>query len=222
MKITLLCSEPNHPVNEYLVRWIAANGNKHDVLLVRSRAELVGGQILFLISCSEVISFTDRLLFDVTLVLHASDLPRGRGWSPHIWEIIGGADQITVCLLEAEDAVDTGRIWHQITLPIPKHALWMEINDALFSAEVKLIEIAIKNFESIVSKPQRSDIEATYFAKRKPTDSQVDPYRSIAAQFDLIRVCDPERFPAYFELHGYKYKLTLEKISGIKADDQNR
>jgi methionyl-tRNA formyltransferase len=217
MKITLLCTDPNHPVNEYLLSWIAET--EHDVLLARSRAELVGGQILFLISCSEIITFTDRSLFDVSLVLHASDLPRGRGWSPHIWEIIGGADQVTVSLLEAEDAVDTGRIWHKITLPIPKHALWKEINDELFTAEIKLIDFAIANFELIVPTAQRSDIQATYFTKRKPTDSQIDPYRSIISQFDLIRVCDPERFPAYFEFNGYKYKLILEKIGGIKSND---
>lgn len=217
MKITLLCSDPNHPVNEYLKHWIAEHECEHEISLVRSRKELIGGQILFLISCSEIISSADRSAYDASLVLHASDLPRGRGWSPHIWDIIRGVDQITLSLLEAEDAVDSGRLWHQITLPIPKHALWNEINGELFSAEIKLLNFAVEHFQSVAPMPQRSDVEPTYFPKRKPTDSKVDPNGSIASQFDQIRVCDAERFPAYFELHGYKYKLTLEKIGGIES-----
>jgi methionyl-tRNA formyltransferase len=216
VKITLLCSDQNHPVNEYLLRWIAEHESEHEIFLVQSKSELIGGQILFLISCSEIINSTDRAAYDACLVLHASDLPRGRGWSPHIWDIIGGADQVTLSLLEAEDAVDSGRLWHQITFPIPKHALWNEINDELFSAEIKLLNFAVAHFQSVVPTPQRSDVEPTYFTKRKPTDSKIDPNDSIASQFDKIRVCDPDRFPAYFELHGYDYKLTLEKMGGIE------
>ena len=32
-------------------------------------------------------------------------------------------------------------------------------------------------------------------------------------QFDLMRTCDPNRYPAFFELYGKKYKIILEKCS---------
>lgn len=217
MKITLLCSDPSHPINNYLLRWIADHENEHEISLVRSRKALAGGQILFLISCSEIISSKERAAYKTTLVLHASDLPLGRGWSPHTWQIIGGAEQVTLSLLEAEDAVDSGRLWHQIKFPVPKHSLWNEINDQLFSAELELIDFAVEQFESVTPVPQRTDIEPTYFPKRKPVDSRIDPHASIASQFDQIRICDPERFPCYFELYGFTYKLTLEKIGGPES-----
>jgi methionyl-tRNA formyltransferase len=49
---------------------------------------------------------------------------------------------------------------------------------------------------------------------RTPKDSCIDPHRTIAEQFDLIRVCDPIRFPAFFEYRGQKYALKLEKLNG--------
>ena len=67
---------------------------------------------------------------------HASDLPKGRGWSPHIWQVLEGKQEIRVSLLEAEDAVDSGAIWHQNKLVIPQSALWDEVNEALFDAEL--------------------------------------------------------------------------------------
>jgi methionyl-tRNA formyltransferase len=212
MKITLLCSDPNHPVNAYLNPWMIAQQGVHDVELLQSKSQLSGGDLLFLISCSEIIKEADRSKFLATLVLHASDLPKGRGWSPHIWEIVDGAELITLSLLEAEDKVDSGRIWAKRQIGVPKDALWDEINRLLFSAEVELIDLAVKQFGRLRPVLQPNADEATYYPKRTPKDSQLDPNKTIAEQFNLIRVCDPNRFPAFFEIYGKKYKLTLEKL----------
>lgn len=212
MKITLLCSDPNHPVNAYLKPWVNAQQGVHEVDLLQSKALLSGGEILFLISCSEIIKESDRSKFQATLILHASDLPKGRGWSPHIWEIVHGAEHITLSLLEAEDKVDSGKIWAKRQIPVPRDALWDEINHLLFTAEIELIDLAVKNFGQITPALQANLDQAMYYPKRTAQDSQLDPNKTIAEQFNQIRVCDPNRFPAFFELHGKKYKIILEKV----------
>lgn len=211
MKITILCSDTTHPVNGWLVPWAASNGDHHAVDIVRSKHELPGGDLLFLISCSEIVNAHDRQNYRKTLVIHASDLPRGRGWSPHIWQILEGAREITLTLLEAEDKVDSGAIWKKMTVPIPATWLYDEINQAVFDAELKLMDHAIAEFNFIVPVEQDTGIEPTYYPKRTPKDSGIDPNRSITEQFDQIRVCDPTRFPAFFELRGRKYKLIVER-----------
>ena len=108
--------------------------------------------------------------------------------------------------------VDSGRIWKKLRFTVPKHALWDEINTRLFEAEIELIECAVSEFERNFPTAQDASIEANYYPQRTPADSQIDPSQSIASQFDRIRVCDPNRFPAFFELHGKRYKLILEKI----------
>lgn len=212
MKISFLCSDPQHPVNSYLYKWIEKNSTKHTIELARKKDELSGGDILFLVSCSEIINKKDRSSYNKSLVLHASDLPEGRGWSPHIWQIIEGSDEITITLLEAEDKVDSGDIWKKIKFEIPNHALWDEINHRLFEKEIELIDFAVQNFDSIIPTPQSLNIKPKYYPKRTPLDSKLDICRSITSQFDKIRVCDPNRFPAYLEIHGKKFKLTLERI----------
>ena len=91
-------------------------------------------------------------------------------------------------------------------------ALWNEINEILFSAEIDMMKFAVENFEKLSKNKQDQKIEPTYFRKRTPEDSKVDALKSIKEQFDLIRVCDPNRFPAYFEISGVQYKIILEKI----------
>jgi methionyl-tRNA formyltransferase len=212
MKISFLCSDASHPVNAYLDRWISANVARHDITLARRKADLSGGDILFLVSCHEIIHDKVRASYRFTLVLHASDLPLGRGWSPHVWSILNGADTITLTLLEADEKVDSGRILRKLTIPVPKHALWNEINALIFWAEITLIDFAVDQIDQITPTVQGADVEPTYFRRRTPEDSRLDPNQSLAMQFDQIRVCDPNRFPAFFELHGYRYKLTLEKM----------
>jgi methionyl-tRNA formyltransferase len=213
MRISLLCSDENHPVNAYLKQWIADNKAVHTIELVRNKHELSGGEILFMISCSEIINLSDRSIYQSSLVLHASDLPKGRGWSPHIWQILDGAEEITLSLLEAEDKVDSGRIWKKLQIPIPKHALWDEINTSLFEAEIALIDYAVHNFGQLTPKIQDPNIQPNYYSRRKPSHSRIDPTLSIASQFNQLRVCDPHRFPAFFELEGCRYKITLEKLN---------
>lgn len=212
MKITILCTEPEHPVNAYLERWAEQLEGRHSIDLVRSRSQLQGGDFLFLVSCSQIIKSEHREKYKHTLVLHASDLPRGRGWSPHVWEIVNGADAITLSLLEAEDKVDSGRVWLKRVIPIDRTELWHEVNERLFEAEVELINEAVERYHQIQPYSQSDEIEPTYYPKRTPMDSGIDPEKSIAEQFNLIRMCDPQRYPAWFEYLGQKYKLTLEKI----------
>jgi len=211
MKIIILCSAKDHPVNLMLERWMSFHRAQHDIVLVRNKSELVAGDLLFLISCGEIIDAEDRKNFSKTLVIHASDLPKGRGWSPHVWSIIEGASEIVVTLLEAEDKVDSGAIWKKIKIEVPKHFLFCEINEMLFSAEYELMDFAVENFFHVVPVAQTNEAPS-YYPKRSPKDSELDPDKSINSQFDLIRVSDPERYPAFFKMHGHTYKLTVEKI----------
>jgi methionyl-tRNA formyltransferase len=182
----------------------------HAVRLCHNRADLAGGDVLFLVSCSQIVRASERQKYRAVLVLHASDLPQGRGWSPYIWEIVRGASEFTVSLLEASEPVDSGRIWLKAKCRLEGHELLPEIHARLFAAELELMTQAVERFEAMKPQAQQGD-PGPYFRRRTPEDSRLDPERSIAEQFDLLRVVDSERFPAFFELRGHRYRLTIEK-----------
>lgn len=211
MKISILCTDPHHPVVHKLREWIDEMSTKgHAVTLVFDKAELRGGDILFLVSCSQLIRDAEREKYRATLVLHASDLPKGRGWSPYIWAILDGASQITVSLLEASDPVDSGDVWLKTTFPLEGHELLPDINEKLFAAEIQLMSQVVEQFESIEPIPQKGN-PGPYMAKRSPADSRLDPNKTIAEQFNLLRVVDSQRYPAFFDYHGMRYLIKIEK-----------
>ena len=212
MKIEILNTDSDHPINRYLMQLKAKIEKHHSISIIRSPKEVTDGDLLFLVSCNEFVDRRATERFKHALVLHASDLPKGRGWSPHIWELLDGAACITVSLLDAAASIDSCDIYKKVTVDIPRSALWNEINDLLFAAEIQLIEFAIQNFESLQKSPQDSDTTITYYSKRNPKHSKIDPNKPISEQFDLIRVCDPNKFPAHFHYRGETYKIILEKL----------
>lgn len=211
MRIDLLCTDPTHPVVSVLYRWITDRSTEHELRLIHDKSELMDGDLLYLVSCSQLISREERALYTHVMVLHASNLPEGRGWSPHIWEILDGKEGLTMSLLTAEDEVDTGAVWAKRSFSVPRHALHDEINALLFQIELDLMDEGI----TMVSKgeapiPQISE-GASYYPRRTPENSRLDTTRTLAELFDQIRVADPKRFPAFFEMHGQIYELTLKK-----------
>lgn len=212
-KIDFLVTDTEHPVVPKLTNWADAHSEEFCVRIIHERDHLRAGNILFLVSCSEIVSLRERSKYKHSLVLHASDLPLGRGWSPHIWSILEGSQEIVVSLINAEDKVDTGDIWAKKTVFIPEHALYDEINDVLFGAEIDLINTGIRMIQTGGLPIPQIDLEPTYWPRRNPTDSQLDPNQSLKSQFDLIRVSDPKRYPAYFKLHGHNYEVTIRKRS---------
>jgi methionyl-tRNA formyltransferase len=180
-------------------------------LIVHSINDLPkNGDILFLVSCHEKISKKLRSRFDFTLVLHASDLPFGKGWSPHIWALLEGDTKIVLSLLNASDEIDAGDIWKKIIIEIDKYDLFNDINNKIFDGEIELINWACKYIYT--SKPMVQNGKESFYKKRTPSDSEIDANKTILEQFNKIRVCDPKRYPSFFYLDGKKFKLIIERI----------
>ena len=211
MRISILCSDEQHPIYPLLLIWQSNRSKCHNIEVVNRLEKLSGGDILFLISCTEIIRHEVRKKYTLNLVIHESDLPHGRGWSPLAWQILEGKDDIVVSLLEAEDKVDTGAIFVKRHIFVEKHELLNEINIKLFQLKLDLMDFAIENCKSATLTKQ-PDCGASYYNRRTAEDSCINPNETIANQFDLLRICDPDRYPAYFELHGHRYKLVITKI----------
>lgn len=210
--IDVLCPQ-EHPVSALVERWA---DSQEAAIVRRSVDELRGGDFLFLISCAEIIRPEVRDRYRHTLVIHASDLPRDRGWSPHVWAILEGGSQLTVSLLECADPVDSGSIWQQERIILTGTETFDEINALLFDAELRLMDWAVSHCGGR-AKPRPQEGEPTYRRKRTPADSRVNPDQTIAEIFDLLRVCDPDRFPAFFEHRSELYAIRLQKLTSCSS-----
>ena len=69
----------------------------------------------------------------------------------------------------------------------------------------------VEDYPRIISRGTDQSGKSFYYKKRGPSDSKLDPNKTIMEQFNLLRVVDNKRYPAYFELNGTRYILKIEK-----------
>jgi len=209
-RIEILCSDPAHPVFAHLRRWLSSLPESMDARLVTRTAELGEGDFLFLIACQEIVGRALRERFRHVLVIHESDLPAGRGWSPLVWQVLDGAREIPVTLLEAADKVDSGRIWRQLQVGLDGSELAPEINRRVSEAKLALIDWAIRNGDSV--EPREQTGQPTYYPRRTPADSEIAPDTTFAEAFDLLRIADENRYPAFLRLRGKRYRIRIDEL----------
>ena len=143
-------------------------------------------------------------------VVHESKLPSGRGFAPISWEILNGADHLTFSLIEACARVDQGRIVKQFSVTLLGHELCQDLRKIQGENTVKICNDFILHGDLSEAYPQRG--RASYFRRRTPADSELNIHKTIAEQFNLLRIVDNERYPAFFKYRGRKYMLNIEDI----------
>ena len=153
-------------------------------------------------------------MHDHNLVVHASDPPHGRGWSPLTWQVLEGAQRIPVTLLEAAESVDAGDIYLQEWFDLAGHELLDQLRDQVAQATLSLCRTFVGEYPNVLRKARLQSGEPSYYPRRGPEDSELNPDKSLAEQFDVLRVVDSERYPAFFKIRGQRYHLRIEKASG--------
>jgi methionyl-tRNA formyltransferase len=206
-----ICSDENSWINpflsELLLTWLA---DGHSVAWAHSASDLPAGDICFYLSYGRIVASSTRACFKNNLVIHESDLPKGRGCSPISWLIIEGDNRIPITLLEAADEVDAGAIYLQVWIDLMGNELSPRWRQLQADETIKLCQEFVSEYPSILNQARRQEGEASFYPRRRPNHSELNPNKTIAEQFNLLRVGDNKRYPAFFDLAGNRYILQLE------------
>lgn len=208
LKIQLLVDNPNSwivPYTKDLLRQLRLLG--HDCDLLNNHKDVKEGDILCLLACENI--FKNLSLNKHNLVVHESDLPKGKGWSPLTWQVLEGENKIPITLFEASDKIDAGVIYNKKYIELKGSELLAEIRHQQGLYTNRLILDFIKNYPNNPCEEQHG--EATFYQKRDASSSEMDPTKTLIEQFNLLRVCDNENYPAYFIKDGHKYVIKIYK-----------
>lgn len=212
--VTLVCEESSWLLPYVIVLKKTLLEHDVDVSLVNEYFHIQNGEAAFFLGCTKVCPKNILVRNTHNLVVHESELPRGRGFAPISWTVLSGKNEIVFSLIEAAENVDTGKVYSQLKILLQGTELCAEIRElqGLKTAEICLDFILNGRIEN--AKEQQGD--ATYFRRRTPMDSELDVNKTLAEQFDLLRIVDNERYPAYFKYRGRVYRLKIDYM-----DDQD-
>jgi methionyl-tRNA formyltransferase len=208
MRIQILCDNKGSWIIPFAKNIITILSNTgHSTTLVYSQDEVEEGDILLLLSCENI--FRKLHLNAHNLVAHASALPKGKGWSPLTWQILEGKNNVPVTLFEAVEKVDAGQIYGQSIIEYDGTELIDELRNKMGKTIELLFIDFVETYPNIIGIEQIG--ESSYYKKRKPEESKLDTDKSIGEQFNLLRISDNDKYPAYFEKGGIKYILKIYK-----------
>jgi methionyl-tRNA formyltransferase len=143
-------------------------------------------------------------------VNHSSDLPTGRGWAPLQWSVIKGLSRVTVTVFKATAECDAGPWAFKASFAI-------EPQDTIATLRQKDVAISVEMFQCLIQALSDGTLALheqvgtpSYWRRRAPPDSELDPAQPLANLWDRIRVCDNIDYPAFFRVNGRKVVLRYE------------
>ncbi|OAN76626.1 hypothetical protein A8B78_01780 [Jannaschia sp. EhC01] len=185
------------------------NAAGHDAQTFDKQADVREGDIAFYLSCTGLTPPNLLARNAWNLVVHASDLPQGRGFSPLVWQVLEGRNDIPLTMITMAEAADAGDIVMQRHLTFQGHELNDEMRTRMGDAIVDMCVDLVTAPTPPTSRAQEG--EPSWYDRRRADDSRLDVNKTLAEQFDLLRVVDNDRYPAFFDHRGHRYTLKIER-----------
>ena len=194
---------------------------KYDYLLERLKKQYVvnlysnsdnikKADLLFLIGVTKKISKKTLSNFKLSLVVHESSLPKGKGFAPIQWQILNNQNKISICLIEASDPVDSGDIYLKKTIKYNGLELYDEIRFKQAKATYNIIELFLNKYPNIQRKQQIGS--SSYYPKRNPEMHKLNFKKSLMSQFNMLRISNNDDWPAFFMYKNNKFIIKISKV----------
>lgn len=211
-RVTILVNNPEGWVQPLAKRFVESLSRAYRATYVERTEDVPEGDAAFFLGCSRIVPAGILGRNRLNLVVHGSDLPRGRGFSPVPWQVLEGCGRIPIVLFEAEETLDSGPIYFRDTIDLDGTELLDEIRTKTWEKIEILIGRFLEGYRQVSPAPQHG--EPSFYARRTRQDDELDPSRTLAEQFDHLRIVDNDRYPAWFSHRGQRYILKISKDGG--------
>jgi methionyl-tRNA formyltransferase len=171
--------------------------------------EIFDFDIVFLLGCTKILPNEFLQRNKLTLVMHESDLPKGKGFAPIQWQLLEGHSEIKVSLIEATDNVDSGDIFLQSIITFDGTELYEEIREKQAIATINIISEFLKLYPNITRTKQVGN--ESFYPKRTSADGELDISKTLQENFNLLRVGNNDAWPSFFYFKGVKYVFKIFK-----------
>ena len=145
----------------------------------------------------------------LNLVVHESKLPKDKGGAPIHYQVLKNKKKIYISLIKASMKIDSGDIFLIDSFNLKGIELMNELRSKQAQGRIKIIKKFLKKYPNIKSFKQKG--KSNFNRMRNSNDSEININKSIKSQFNLLRICDNERYPAFFKYKNHKFILKIFK-----------
>lgn len=210
LNIVFLLDKTNNWIESYINKFIINyKNNKYNLSINFNHNEVKSNDIVFILGYTKILDDEFLISNKLNLVVHESDLPKGKGFSPIQWQILNGQKKIIFTLFEAKKELDSGDIFLQKEVFFTGYELFDEIRNIQGNNTIELIKEFIEKYP-IINKKRQEGCE-TIFNRRKLNDDKLDINKTIYEQFNHLRIANNDEYPLWFDIDGHKYIINIFK-----------
>jgi methionyl-tRNA formyltransferase len=175
-----------------------------------SKASLIKSfELVFILGYTKILPAKFLNSNKLNIVIHESDLPDGKGFSPVQWQILEGKNIIPISLFAAVKKIDSGDIFERDIIKLNGYELFEEIRKKQAIATISLIKKFLSKYPNICGKKQSGT--GSFYRKRCIRDDEIDINKTIKEQFNQFRIADNKKHPLYFVIGGNKYYIRISR-----------
>jgi methionyl-tRNA formyltransferase len=196
------------------------------VKTVQSKKELIPSELGLeksdlLLSVGFAYLFSEQFLNSVSLALnvHGTLLPDYPGARSLNWIIENGESTSGVTIHKIDSGMDTGPVLLQERFAVSKFDTGQSLMRKTLEFEPQVVVRALELLKSGASfSPQRTT-DIKHFPDRTPSDSEIDPTKSLLELYNKIRAAHPVDYPAHFYLDGEKISVVLRRVVRPRGEE---
>ena len=141
---------------------------------------------------------------------HETPLPEGRGFCPLQWSVLNKREHIVITLYKLNENIDDGKIVNQIYKPITKLDTIKVLDQKRKQAITEGFQLFINELrEGVIVLRDQTGVPS-YSPRRTPDSCELDTQKKLIDLWDDIRICDNEKYPAWFKINDKKILLKYE------------
>jgi len=206
-KICFLLDKDNNWLLSFCKKFLSLN-KKKNIKIFYNYKKIHNFDYVFVLGYTRILPNSFIKNNKLIIVIHESNLPKGKGNSPLQWQILKNKNHIDVNLIKLTENLDSGDIILTDRIVLNGTELYDEIRDKQAIVTFKLISKFLK-LKKIKFKKQIG--KETFYKKRTPSDSELKFTKSIKENFNLLRISNNEKWPAFFYYKKTKYIIKIFK-----------
>ena len=215
IKVAYLLDNTNDWTRKYLKKSTLLRKNrKYDSKIFTNYRGIKNYNIVFILNYTKILKLNFLKKNTLNLVVHLSDLPKGKGFAPVQWQILEKKNKIKICLFEAIEKFDSGRVFEKDQILFKGTELYDEIRSYEAKGIIRIIKKFLKKYPNVTSKKQIG--KTTFYRRRNLKDGELNINIPIKKLFNQMRIANNEKWPNFFYFKNKKFIIKI-----FKADEKN-
>lgn len=209
-KVTFLLDKSNNWFHSYITKNTFKHIKKFSFKIEENYKKIKEEDIVFILGYGKLLPERFLKKNKLNLVIHESKLPKDKGGAPIHYQILKNKKKIYISLIKASLKIDSGDVFLVDSVKLNGTELMNELRFIQAQARLNIIKKFLKKYPNIKSLRQRG--KGNFNRLRNSNDSEININKSIKSQFNLLRICDNERYPAFFKHKNQKFILKIFKV----------